>query len=314
MGDGGKSPSSNVTTETPNANATRISWRPICTAIAGFSAGIVEETVSYPLDLLKTKIQIHAVPVSVLQMAQRVWRTEKLLGLFKGLPAPVVASAAVSGILFGTYGWSIDALSSAPALTPSAKDILISGAVAGFVQSFLTCSVDVVKNRRQVGQHPSTWKAFVHIWNGRKMEFLTGIRPTIARDVIGYAAFFWTYEYLKNYFHAKEPDETSDFFDVWSTAVAGSVAGVAYTLLPYPLDVVKTAMQTQQANTVPYYDGLWRGMVSLFRRQALYRGVVPTSLKTSLSSVIHLLVYEYFYHLLIPLMSNPTSTAHQANT
>lgn len=267
------------------------------TGVAGTFAGIAEETASYPLDLVKTRMQVHAESVSAFHVLRQTVRNDGFLGLFKGLPGPLAASAIVSGCVFGGYGSAINAISHSPH-RPHVQEILLAGGFAGFLQSFVTCPVDVVKNRMQVGQSHSTFKTFSEIIQNRGIGGLyKGFGATLLRDVPAYAAFFATYEFLKNI--GANPEDEGSFINV---VFAGGVAGMVYHTSTYPIDVAKTRLQTQ-SDTMPMYRGLWDCIKALYRSNSLFRGFWPTAIRSFPSYAAGFVVYEAILRVVSPTIN-----------
>jgi solute carrier family 25 carnitine/acylcarnitine transporter 20/29 len=266
----------------------------IKSGVAGTFAGMAEETASYPLDLVKTRMQVHAESVSAIHVLRQTVKSDGVAGLFKGLPGPLVASAAVSGCVFGGYGSAIGSISPTP-FHPALGHTLLAGAFAGFLQSFVTCPVDVVKNRMQVGQNTSTVQTFSQILRNRGvMGLYKGFGATLARDVPAYAAFFAAYESLKRL--GANPDDESDFINV---VFAGGVAGMVYHTSTYPIDVAKTRLQTQ-SDITPMYKGLWDCLKALKRSKSLFRGFWPTALRSFPSYAAGFVVYESILRFCTP--------------
>eukprot|EP00026_Physarum_polycephalum_P009709 Phypoly_transcript_09843.p1 GENE.Phypoly_transcript_09843~~Phypoly_transcript_09843.p1 ORF type:complete len:318 (+),score=44.08 Phypoly_transcript_09843:255-1208(+) len=270
---------------------TKIVVQAVQTAVAGTVAGMAEETASYPLDLVKTRMQVHSESVSAIHVLRHTLRTDGVTGLFRGLPGPLMASAVVSGCVFGGYGYAINSISPTPH-RPSTPHILMAGGFAGLLQSFVICPVDVVKNKMQVGQHESTTKTITQIMKTRGVGgFYTGFGATLLRDVPAYAAFFTTYELLKKL--GADPDDEQSFVNV---VFAGGIAGMVYHTSTYPIDVAKTRLQTQ-SDIEPMYKGLWDCMKDLYRKKSLFRGFWPTALRSFPSYGAGFLVYELILKL-----------------
>ncbi|KAF9897317.1 hypothetical protein BX616_005814 [Lobosporangium transversale] len=82
--------------------------------------------------------------------------------------------------------------------------------------------------------------------------FYQGGLVTILRDAPGYGVYFWSYEGLKRALEIP-PGETGGI-NTWKLLLAGGVAGICSWVSVYPLDVIKTRLQTQPhlVTTDPY--------------------------------------------------------------
>lgn len=77
--------------------------------------------------------------------------------------------------------------------------------------------------------------------------FLTGMTPTLAREVPGYFFFFGAYEMCRKYLMRNETNkEDVGFVNTW---ISGSVGGTALWTAIFPADVVKSRMQVQGHGT-----------------------------------------------------------------
>jgi len=75
-------------------------------------------------------------------------------------------------------------------------------------------------------------------------------------------------------------------------ALGGLSAGVVGTVIGYPLDLIKTRMQTSSSN-----DGMRRLGVSIFRQEglsALYKGMAPALISLSLLNTMNFTSYSHF--------------------
>eukprot|EP00128_Syssomonas_multiformis_P014924 Colp12_sorted_trinity150504_noHs@32407 len=72
--------------------------------IAGSISGMAEETAGFPLDLVKTRMQVQSGNVSAFGIIRETIRQDGFAGLFRGLGPPFVASAVITSVVFGAYG------------------------------------------------------------------------------------------------------------------------------------------------------------------------------------------------------------------
>ena len=77
---------------------------------------------------------------------------------------------------------------------------------------------------------------------GGLAAFGQGLSATIARNVVGVSAYFWAYEAVRRRLAGSERSVES--LGPAETLLAGGCGGVAYWVLAYPGDIVKSAMQT----------------------------------------------------------------------
>ncbi|KAN0018281.1 hypothetical protein ACTFIU_010896 [Dictyostelium citrinum] len=144
-------------------NATRIlgsfskaSLQRLSKPLAGTISGMAEESAGYPLDLIKTRIQlgkggVGSANTSIIKIFKDVIKTEGAIGLFKGLSSPLISSALVTAVQFGLFEDTLKYLRKHQYFkSHDTFSLLLSGSIAGFAQSFITCPVDLIKIQMQI--------------------------------------------------------------------------------------------------------------------------------------------------------------------
>lgn len=198
--------------------------------------------------------------------------------LLRGLPAPILTYGALNALLYTSYNRSLALFDrtnngnyggngSTLSLQYSYLAYFSAGALAGLATFFISTPTELVKCRAQVliPQMPnptsastasappasSSWdiacSTFRH--EGLRGLYLGGT-ITAARDAIGYGFYFWTYEACKS---AMENDgkrypgapTNPQNAEAVKVLLAGGIAGIVTWASIYPLDVVKTRVQTQ---------------------------------------------------------------------
>jgi solute carrier family 25 (mitochondrial carnitine/acylcarnitine transporter), member 20/29 len=157
----------------------------------------------------------------------------------------------------------------------------VSGGIAGFIQSFLLCPIELIKIKMQLtkrADHLNVWTCTRGIINSSKSNFecirslMRGINLTLIRDVPAISAYFVGFEFLCNSFQTNRNN-----LSVSHLLLAGGLSGCISWLLTYPIDVVKTRFQADTSYKTVYecyintvksqgYIGFWRGITpTLFR-------------------------------------------------
>ena len=70
-----------------------------------------------------------------------------------------------------------------------------------------------------------------------------GFNPTLVKDIITIAIYFYSYEYIMRLFAPK--GQRSSSAPLMVSLFAGGIAGVASSLITYPIDYIKTRIQSQ---------------------------------------------------------------------
>lgn len=210
----------------------------------------------YPLDTLKTR----------LQSSSGFSQSGGFTGIYRGVGSAIVGSAPGAALFFITY----DSLKRH--LTPSAPTIArnaegkpyVEGAgrggrgreaavhmLAASLGEVAACAVrvptEVVKQRAQASQHPTSLSALTHILNQRHarglqhvwMELYRGWSITLLREVPFTVIQFPLWEALKRWrTHHTGKTEVSGI----EGGLLGSLAGAVAAAITTPLDVLKTRM------------------------------------------------------------------------
>eukprot|EP01132_Coremiostelium_polycephalum_P000810 gene810-1011_t len=271
--------------------------RSLARTIGNFSkgaiAGMAEESAGYPLDLVKTRIQVNQnANIGFLKVAKEVFQKEGVVGMFKGLSAPLLGSAAIAMVQFSTFEKTYVNLSEKYPNIPDTYRLIGAGSLAGLAQSVIVCPVDLIKNRMQVSGHGhggSTIQTMKSIYKENRLRgFYTGFGATLLRDVPGMAVFFTTYESLKKKLGV-DSSEGHGGGSFVSILVAGGVAGMAYHGSTHCFDMAKTLIQTQ--SSPPKYKGTFDCLRQIGIK-GMFRGFTPSVIRSFPSNAAGLLVYE----------------------
>jgi len=131
--------------------------------------------------------------------------------------------------------------------------IWLAGAIGGLASWVVSAPSELIKCRAQlcVGGHTSSLSTGRQIWKEHGVRgFYFGGVVTSIRDSVGYGFYFWSYELTKRLLLSRHHDPFRDPTAI-DILVSGGAAGVATWASVYPLDMVKTRMQTQDGNSIP---------------------------------------------------------------
>ncbi|TKA30319.1 hypothetical protein B0A50_02546 [Salinomyces thailandicus] len=221
---------------------------------AGYGSGAIGILIGNPLDLIKTKIQAgnvplaaHSSPVTSAAGSEPVKPSRQWSSFARGAAAPILGYGALNALLFVTYNRSLALLNSGQTLEssndPSAWSLWTAGALGGLAIFFVSAPTELVKCRAQVSEPPrSSWDVTRELWRqGGLRRLYLGGGVTSIRDAVGYGFYFWSYELSKRWI-AKE-NQTSNEEGV-RILLCGGLAGVVTWASVFPLDVIKTRVQT----------------------------------------------------------------------
>ena len=215
--------------------------------------------VSNFVDIVKVRLQTTQQYKSALDCATQIWKHEGPSAFYKGTLTPLVGIGACVSVQFGAFhaarrafeARNVDANPQSP---PSLSYVQYysAGALAGVTNSVISGPIEHVRIRLQTQPHsprlyagPLSCIRTLASRGGVGRGLFRGQAVTMLREAQAYGCWFLTYEYLMNW-DVKRRGSGARRADVeaWKLALYGGIAGEMLWLASYPLDVVKSKMQT----------------------------------------------------------------------
>lgn len=252
----------------------------------GSIAGMVSKVFEHPFDLTKVRLQSQVLDTTArfngpIDCLVKTWKNEGLRGLYRGLPAPIVAAMLENASLFMSYSELqnvIRRVNSQPLSHDlSLPQLALAGAGAGAITSFLLTPVELVKCKMQVQMiapkslsvsiPESTAAATLDSSLGTisrplpgpiavlmsviRTEGLRGLwlgqTGTLIRECGGGAAWFATKEFVGTTLIKRRGSElTRKDIVPWESALSGACAGGVFNFSMFPADSIKSTMQTEE--------------------------------------------------------------------
>ncbi|AWP09997.1 putative tafazzin-like [Scophthalmus maximus] len=258
---------------------------PLKNFVAGGVGGACLLLAGHPLDTIKVRLQTQPKA----SCSQNVFYTgtydcfrktiskEGILGLYKGMGAPLAGVAPMMAISFFGFGLGKQLQQTDPGKPLTHTQIFLSGCLAGVFTTVIVAPGERIKCLLQVqasgggSRYAGPLDCAVRLYKEQGIRSVyKGTLLTLIRDVPSNGLYFLTYEYLKR-FLTPEGQSVSQL----STAnilLAGGVAGILNWTIALPPDVLKSNFQTAA-------DGKYRGLVDVLRTllreegpKALYKG------------------------------------------
>ncbi|KAF8716442.1 hypothetical protein HU200_019319 [Digitaria exilis] len=294
--------------------------------VAGGVAGGVSRTAVAPLERLKILLQVqnpHSIKYNgTIQGLKYIWRTEGLRGLFKGNGTNCARIVPNSAVKFFSYEQASKGILWAYRQQTGDEDAQLSpllrlgaGACAGIIAMSATYPMDMVRGRItvQTDKSPYQYRGMFHALGTVYREegfraLYRGWLPSVIGVVPYVGLNFAVYESLKDWLLQTNPLglANDNELHVVTRLGCGAVAGTIGQTVAYPLDVIRRRMQmvgwshadsivTGQSKEALQYNG----MIDAFRKTvrhegfgALYKGLVPNSVKVVPSIAIAFVTYE----------------------
>ncbi|RYP33754.1 hypothetical protein DL767_004621 [Monosporascus sp. MG133] len=279
---------------------------------AGAVGGVAQVLTGQPFDIVKVRLQTGTQYASALDAAKSIYAQEGALAFYKGTLTPLLGIGACVSIQFGAFGFakryfesanqrahplsssSTSAATAAAALTGNKKDLsygqyYAAGAFAGVANSVVSGPIEHVRIRLQAQPHGAG-----RLYSGpldcvRKLSARAGLlrglyrgeAVTVLREAQAYGVWFLAFEWMMSADAARN-GVTRDCIPSWKVALYGGLAGEALWLSSYPLDVVKSKMQTDGFGPDARYRSMRDCFAQTYRLEGargFWKGLAPTLLR-----------------------------------
>jgi hypothetical protein len=261
--------------------------------LAGSFAAMIGLVVGSPFDVVKVRMQNQSgASIGVVSTIMETWGKEGFYAFYKGLLPPLMGEAVLNSVWFGTY-----ALVSKLLQADRSKDLnfvqgCLAGAAAGVTGSFVYSPVDLIKVRAQMSrewgeQRKTPAKIIQEIWRAEGFwGFTRGLSATLAREIPSMTLYFGIYNYLKT--GLTRSDGT---ISATGQIIAGGTTGALSWACIYPIDVIKTRMQSTSE-----FKSMYHCSTTILRREgisAFFQGLTPCIVRSFPVNATIFFVYEF---------------------
>ncbi|GFR69286.1 S-adenosylmethionine mitochondrial carrier protein [Elysia marginata] len=252
--------------------------------LAGGAAGTAVDSILFPLDTIKTRLQ-----------SQAGFRgSGAFKGLYSGLLSVVLGSAPSAAVFFVAYETAKELLG--PERRGSgvhkAVDHMVAATIGDVTSCLIRVPVEIVKQRTQTHSASSSYSTSISIYQAEGLHgFYRGYFSMIAREIPFSVIQLPLWEFLKHKCCERSRQCATPAQSTVCAAVAGGLAGALTT----PLDVVKTRIMLAQIGTVEAKGNIVSVVHQLLREKGmagLFAGLVPRLWLMSLGGAIFLGVYD----------------------
>ncbi|KAJ1723060.1 mitochondrial ornithine carrier protein [Coemansia erecta] len=294
----------------------------------GSLAGMAGKVVEYPFDTVKVRLQTSSAQVftGTLDCLRQTWANEGFGGFYRGLTSPLVGAMAENAIAFYAYNRIQQLIRQVTGIPKDSAlglpQLFASGGLSGAICAFVISPVELVKCKLQVEHVPgNAQQAGVkfkgplsvvgHLLRTEGLRGLYhGIAPTVARETLGVGFWFGTYELVcrQLLMRTGRGNMSKDALGPGSIILAGGCAGIAYNVTSYPIDVVKSMIQTADVRAKDAEKGTLsrKGVMATARAvyaaggiPAFYRGLGITLLRAFPANAAMFMTYEYLSRLVV---------------
>jgi len=234
--------------------------------IGGSFAGIAQVISGHPLDTVKVRyINDNYKNISE---CIRSMKKEGLRSFYRGVRSPMVGSVVMNVQTFYLYS-----------LFDRWNSPFLAGAMTGAGLSIVESPSDLIKSRMQINQSLTYSQTIRNI--GYK-NLTKGFNITLIRNIFQVGLYFWGYDKGRNMFENHYA----------ATVTGGMLAGLMCWGPVYPIDNIKTRIQTDTGNK---YKGIIDCSLKVFKGEGLggfVKGFVPCVARAVLVNPFVFLAYE----------------------
>ena len=266
-------------------------------------AAATAEAVTFPIDFIKTRLQLHDTKVSrPFHAIKNVITQRGILGMYTGVGAGVLRHVPYTTTRVFLYE-RLTELSAQPSSSPSRKlsQSLMIAFISGGTGQLIASPFDLVKVRLVADAALPIEKrrysrgvldAFTIICRQEGFRGMwKGCGPAVQRAALVNLGELSTYDQVKKYIVGSGISGG----DTPAAHVLSSLcSGFASSVISTPADVIKTKMMNQQGMNLQYRNSL-DCLVKSFRQdglQGLYRGFFPTWIRLGPWQLVFWVTYE----------------------
>lgn len=260
--------------------------------LSGGAGGVCAVLVGHPFDLIKVRIQTSGSGnSSVFKMLGDTFKKDGVRGIYRGVSAPLVATAPVFSISFWGYDMGKRFVQACDrnysgdtaAYQFSIPQLCMAGGLSSLPSTAVMAPSERLKCLLQI--HPTKYNGLfdcaVKVYQeGGVASIFRGTGATLMRDFPGSVAWFGTYELIKkSLMKFQNIDPQSGALSPFAVLCAGGFAGMACWTVAIPADVLKSRYQTAP-------EGKYSGVIDVYKHLmkeegpgALVKGMRPALIR-----------------------------------
>lgn len=160
---------------------------PLKDMIVGATAGSMATVISYPFDLLRTRLASYTKSgsKSLLLSIREIWKENGPLGFFKGCQVGIGYISILTGISFGSYSF----------MKRRDMDSAVAGGIAGLLSKTFVYPLDLIKRRLQIKGNLLNHIKQIYRINGFR-GFYRGLSLALLKSVPSTALSLYFYEFF----------------------------------------------------------------------------------------------------------------------
>ncbi len=173
--------------------------------------------------------------------------------VFNGVKIPLLTVLPITTVQFSLED----------SLKGSIENRFITGAITGLMTSPIVSITDLLRIRKQ--QHLTV-----------PIDYRRGQFVTMLRETISFSIYFGTYNKIKTYL------EGNNYSNTASIMVSGAICGPVSWTVTYPIDIIKSRIQSYSSNT----------FLEAIKQKRLWDGLLICNIRAVIINSMGWLVYE----------------------
>lgn len=283
---------------------------------AGAAAGVTELLFMYPLDVVKTRMQLQVTNVNgskningeyrgLFDCFHKIIKTEGPRRLYKGISSPILMEAPKRATKFAANEELAGFYKNVLGYRELTQEVaVLSGASAGVFEGMVIVPFELVKIQLQ--DRNTKFKGPIDVIrsvvrNKGIRGMCTGLEATIWRQSVWNAGYFGVIFQVKSILASMRGSSDKPLSKTAQTQndlLAGIIGGTVGVLLNTPFDVVKSRIQKTESSAATgpkKYVWAWPSICTVYREEgfkALYKGFVPKVVRLGPGGGIMLVVFN----------------------
>ncbi|CCE61442.1 hypothetical protein TPHA_0A03660 [Tetrapisispora phaffii CBS 4417] len=274
---------------------------------AGTTGGIAQVLVGQPFDTTKVRLQTStAEDITTMKVIKDLVKHEGLKGFYKGTLTPLIGVGACVSVQFGvneymkrllkTYNKTYKGIDSKILSLPQ---YYACGLTGGLVNSFLSSPIEHIRIRLQIQKNSGKNAEFSGPLDCikkllKQKQLMRGLPVMMVRAGHGLGVYFLVYEALIANQIKKKSINREDIKS-WRLCLYGATAGTLLWIAVYPIDVIKSIIQSDNLKSPKYGTSLFKVGRQLYLKEGLpvfFKGLLPTMLRATPANAVTFTVFE----------------------
>jgi len=280
---------------------------------AGTAGGIAQVLVGQPFDIVKVRMQTSAKGTysGMLDCAGGILKNEGPLAFYKGTLTPLLGIGLCVSIQFGAVEYVKRVFAEqniargkggAGGKTLDAGQLFTAGVAAGLANGFVSGPVEHIRIRLQTQSNTNPayngpFDACKKIYSQHGIAgIFKGQCVTFMREAAGYGVYFLAYDKLVQR-EMRQKGISREQINPLNAVLYGATAGYALWAVIYPIDMIKSRMQTDgfSPSTGQKYTSTLDCVRKVWRSEgigAFTRGLGPTLIRSPFANGATFLGFE----------------------